>query len=94
MGDRFTGIYFSADGAGPEEIGSIGTDKVPVDTITVTREDDGNGHVIDSKGLLHRHYDARPGTYYLVRPDQHVAGRWREFNRDKVSRALARATGR
>ena len=94
LGDRFTGIYFSADGAGPEETGNIGTDKVPVATITVTRKDDGNGHVVDSKGLLHRHYDARPGTYYLVRPDQHVAGRWREFSREKVSRALARATGR
>ena len=94
LGDRFTGIYFSVDGAGPEEIGSIGTDKVPVATITVTRQEDGNGHVIDSKGLLHRHYDARPGTYYLVRPDQHVAGRWRVFSREKVLRALARATGR
>ena len=94
LGDRFTAIYFSADGAGPEQIGSIGTDKVPVDTITVTREAQGNAHVIDSRGLLHRHYDARPGTCYLVRPDQHVAGRWREFSREKVLRALARATGR
>ena len=94
LGGRFTGIYFSPDGTCPEEIVSVGTDKVPVATITVTRGEDGNGHVTDSKGLLHRHYDARPGTYYLVRPDQHVAGRWREFNRDKVLRALARATGR
>ena len=94
LGDRFTGIYFSPDAAGREEAGSIGMDKVPVETIIVTREEDGNSHVIDSKGLLHRHYDARPGTYYLVRPDQHVAARWREFNREKVAKALARATGR
>ena len=94
LGDRFTGIYFSPDGTLPEEIAGIGMDKVPVATLAVTREEGGNGHVNDSQGLLHRYYDARPGTYYLVRPDQHVAGRWREFSREKVLRALARATGR
>ena len=94
LGDRFTGIYFSPDGTLPEEIAGIGMDKVPVATLAVTREEGGNSHVNDSQGLLHRYYDARPGTYYLVRPDQHVAGRWREFSREKVLRALARATGR
>ena len=93
LGDRFVGIYFSDDGSAPAELNSVGSDRVPVETIIVSRTNSGNGHIADSNGLLHRHYDALPGTYYLVRPDQHVAARWREFNRGKVLRAMERATG-
>ena len=37
-------------------------------------------------------YDLQPGTTYLLRPDQHVAGRWRAFETARVKAALARAT--
>jgi 3-(3-hydroxy-phenyl)propionate hydroxylase len=40
-----------------------------------------------------RRYDARPGTAYLIRPDQHVAARWRRVDLAAVQAALARATG-
>ncbi|MDC8783581.1 FAD-dependent oxidoreductase [Roseateles koreensis] len=33
--------------------------------------------VHDTDGVLTRRYDARPGTVYLIRPDQIVAARWR-----------------
>lgn len=45
----------------------------------------------DSKNLLAQRYDAQPGTVYLIRPDQHVAARWRVFDESKISQALARA---
>ena len=45
----------------------------------------------DSEGLLSRRYDARPGTTYLIRPDQHVAARWRSFDIGKIRAALTRA---
>jgi 3-(3-hydroxy-phenyl)propionate hydroxylase len=45
-------------------------------------------------GLAARRYDARPGTCYLIRPDQHVAARWRRFDAAAVRAAIARATGR
>lgn len=48
--------------------------------------------VQDIKGLLGKRYDARNGTCYLTRPDQHVAGRWRTLVSSKVSQALNRAT--
>jgi 3-(3-hydroxy-phenyl)propionate hydroxylase len=47
----------------------------------------------DAQGLAARRYDARPGSYYLIRPDQHVAARWRRFDAAAVRTALARATG-
>jgi 3-(3-hydroxy-phenyl)propionate hydroxylase len=48
----------------------------------------------DIEGLATARYDAREGTCYLLRPDQHVCARWRRFDRSGVRAALARATGR
>ncbi len=45
----------------------------------------------DSENVLWQRYDARAGTVYLIRPDQHVAARWRDFDRGKVALALRRA---
>ena len=49
--------------------------------------------IADSAGLLAQRYDARPGTCYLFRPDQHVCARWRSFDLAAVRAAIARATG-
>ncbi len=49
--------------------------------------------VEDPKGVLAERYDMQPGSVYLVRPDQHVAARWRTFDAAKVKTALARAIG-
>lgn len=47
----------------------------------------------DIDGICTRRYDASPGTVYLIRPDTHVAGRWRRFDAARVSAALDRAKG-
>ena len=44
----------------------------------------------DVDGLLTQRYDGRPGTVYLIRPDQHVAARWRAFDAAAIRAALAR----
>ncbi|MGT2508835.1 FAD-dependent oxidoreductase [Cupriavidus basilensis] len=49
--------------------------------------------LLDSEGLLAERYDGRPGTTYLLRPDQHVVARWREFDVDWIRAAIHRAVG-
>ncbi|WP_394781703.1 FAD-dependent oxidoreductase [Undibacterium sp.] len=47
----------------------------------------------DTEGIAARRYDAAPGTCYLIRPDQHVAARWRNVDRTRMQAALQRALG-
>jgi len=47
----------------------------------------------DKQGKLFFDHDARPGTCYLYRPDQHVAARWRKAEPAEVRAALLRAAG-
>jgi 3-(3-hydroxy-phenyl)propionate hydroxylase len=44
----------------------------------------------DTQGLLTQRCDARPGTVYLLRPDQHVAARWRRFDAARIRGAMAK----
>jgi 3-(3-hydroxy-phenyl)propionate hydroxylase len=46
---------------------------------------------LDHTGLFAERFDATPGATYLLRPDQHLAARWRAFDVNKVSAARARA---
>ena len=46
--------------------------------------------IVDRAGVLTERYDGRPGTVYLLRPDQHVAARWRSFDAGKIEAALRR----
>jgi 3-(3-hydroxy-phenyl)propionate hydroxylase len=48
----------------------------------------------DAEGLIARRYDGTAGAAYLLRPDQHVAARWRAPQVADVRAALARAQGR
>jgi 3-(3-hydroxy-phenyl)propionate hydroxylase len=54
---------------------------------------DGRVVIQDKNGLIAARYDARQGTCYLVRPDQHVCARWRNFDPAAVRCAILRATG-
>jgi len=45
----------------------------------------------DPAGCFAERYDSQPGTLYLIRPDQHVAARFREFDAGQIKTVLTRA---
>jgi 3-(3-hydroxy-phenyl)propionate hydroxylase len=47
----------------------------------------------DASGRFAERFDAQPGSTYLLRPDQHLCGRWRSFDAEKVRAARLRALG-
>ena len=49
--------------------------------------------LIDSEGHFARRFDASPGAAYLVRPDQHLAARWRTPGTASLTAAARRMHG-
>lgn len=80
LGDGFTVVTF---GPAPAKTVACG----PIEAKVLAIGDD----LVDPKGLVAERFDGRPGTTYLIRPDQHVAARWRTFDAEKIARAVARA---
>ncbi len=102
VGDEFNGIYFSNGEPPPPEVSAelnrLGHGAIPVQSLVVVpqgkavRLPHGLRVIEDVEGLLAQRFDACPGSFYLLRPDQHVCARWRQFNPDWVRAAVARAT--
>jgi 3-(3-hydroxy-phenyl)propionate hydroxylase len=49
--------------------------------------------LIDEAGLFQQRYDARAGSAYLVRPDQHLCARFRRVEAQSLKAAVERALG-
>ncbi len=100
LGNRFQVLYYAEDAGAldPAEVATLAAladAPVAVEPIVVAERGTAPGGlktVLDRKGRVRERYDLRPGTTYLVRPDQHVAARWRALDAGKVRAALARAT--
>ncbi len=52
------------------------------------------GAIADTDGEIARLFDARPGTFYLLRPDLHIAGRWKALVADEILRTASLCLGR
>jgi len=92
----FTGLLFVNSAPSPAfeaAFDVLASAPIPLRTLVIARGPQHRpGTVADLDGLAFKRYDAQPGTYYLIRPDQHVAARWRTFDAGLVASALARAT--
>ncbi|MBP9148392.1 MAG: FAD-dependent monooxygenase, partial [Rhodoferax sp.] len=75
---------------------ALGAAAVPVEVVLIAAKPgpapQGVSVLVDRAGRFAERFDARSGTTYLIRPDQHVAARWRGFDAGRVQAALARAT--
>jgi len=92
LGGDFTGLYFAGgeeDAAVLRQLEALAQEAVPVRILAI-----GAGGFEDSAGLCAARYDATPGSFYLLRPDQHVCARWRSVDLQAVRAALARACGK
>lgn len=49
--------------------------------------------LVDEDGLFQKRFDMTPGSTYLVRPDQHLAARWRHASSSMIESASRRMRG-
>ena len=92
LGDRFRLLCFAAGAEDAAQFGTVHAGAFEATPLVLYRNP-APGCLVDRDGLAFRHYDAQPGTVYLLRPDQHVAARWRGFDEAAIRAALTRATG-
>ncbi|KML62654.1 FAD-dependent oxidoreductase [Burkholderia cepacia] len=97
LGGGFTGVLFGLPGDAAAFAQAVDGLALPVRPVLVVPA----GHaqpvagvdvVEDVDGFAAQRYDAKPGTFYLLRPDQHVCARTRTLDRQAIADALARAT--
>jgi 3-(3-hydroxy-phenyl)propionate hydroxylase len=98
-GDQFQLLLFCDDassipGAMQRKLIDLTHATIPVETLVIARQGNASGLnvLLDHEGLAFARYDAKDGTCYLARPDQHVAARWRETDESRIVAAVARAT--
>lgn len=93
LGDRFVLLV---DGRALAHEALAALEQVPDLAIVVIADQisSNDATLKDSVGLVTERYDLQPGTAYLIRPDQHVAARWRQVKTDAVIAAMQRALGK
>ncbi len=100
LGCGFTGLYFCDAAQLPEHLLQLCRDLALVDQsfaiiIVATRPVHQQPHQVieDAQRAIFAAYGAVDGSFYLLRPDRHVAARWRSLQPVEVQRALAMGLG-
>jgi 3-(3-hydroxy-phenyl)propionate hydroxylase len=101
IGQQFCALYFADDPAALDAatiaaLNDLSCGGIAVRPLVISRQAGtvagGIAQLADPRGIAAQRYDARPGSVYLLRPDQHVAARWRSFDAAQIRAAVARAT--
>ena len=96
LGNRFMLLVYADDPGTVDTaaLKALAVDRLPVHSLVIS-PDRGRptaGALVDVAGLFARRFDARDGSVWLVRPDQHVCARWRSLDPARVRAAVVRAT--
>lgn len=94
LGGDFTLLVFGDARAAETALAGLAKDLPPVRLLKIGAAGVEGTALADPKGVAARRYDANEGAAYLVRPDCHVAARWREPDAAALRAALERALGR
>ncbi|MFZ1606134.1 MAG: FAD-dependent oxidoreductase [Rhodoferax sp.] len=101
MGRQFTALVYVIDPAALDatfarNCKALASVEIAVEVILVSPNPgpapEGLRVFVDQAGRFAERFDAADGTVYLMRPDQHIAARWRTFDANSITAALARAT--
>ena len=100
LGNKFQILYFIDNSEDlvsevAAQLAGLNQGDIPIEPIIISRTGaavDGLRTLLDIDGLAAERLDAKVGSCYLIRPDQHVAARWRVLDMDKVLSALTTAT--
>ncbi|QOR37113.1 monooxygenase [Billgrantia diversa] len=97
LGSGFTLLHFSVDGRVDAELAdrlaALQFQGQPIELLRVARGPGAEGALFDRDGSLFEAYGAEPGCAYLVRPDRHVAARWKRLASGDLDAALTTALG-
>ncbi|HEX6010860.1 MAG TPA: hypothetical protein VFY87_03455, partial [Geminicoccaceae bacterium] len=97
VGPGFTGLWALLPAGEPNEreraaVAALAEGPVPITVRTAGVS--GDADLVDADGLVAQRLGLSPGSFYLFRPDQHVAARWRVFDPNAVAAARDRILGR
>jgi 3-(3-hydroxy-phenyl)propionate hydroxylase len=100
LGNRFQCMVYvddvaQIDASTLSALKALQRSSISIDPLVITRQAghiDGVTVLTDAQGLFAKRYDAKAGSTWMVRPDQHVSARWRQFDAQKVQAALQQAT--
>ncbi|MBW6392544.1 FAD-dependent monooxygenase [Billgrantia antri] len=97
LGTGFVLLHFSEDGRPDptlaERLATLQARGQAVELLRVAREPGAEGALVDCDGGLFAAYGAEPGSAYLVRPDRHVAARWKHLDPADLEPALVTTLG-
>lgn len=95
LGVGFSGLYFSDDGSVPASMQDVFRDlavgQETFQPIVISRR--AVGAAAEHERGLFAAYGATDKTFYLVRPDRHIAARWRQVVPDEARLALQQTLG-